>query len=123
MANILDGTKITNPLLAQFYAVQGGLDCYIDSEDLLDLQYNNKALKFDSVALTSAGTAQTIDFTARSGQTAFADATYMIMPFAFDGDGVNTPVKIVPSSKVAGGFQVVNESGVALTFNYICFKL
>jgi len=123
MANITETTQATNPLAGIFYLIQGGLDKWIDYDDLFNLAVDNPSFKFGSESLGAGSSPQSIDFTNRAGQTAFADATFMILPFAFDVDGVFTPVTIVPASKVAGGFDVVNESGVALTFNYLCFKL
>jgi len=84
---------------------------------------DNPSFKFGSESIGSGSSPQFIDFTNRTGQTAFADAVYMILPYAYDTDGIFTPLKIPDSGKAAGGFDVVNESGVALTFNYLCFKL
>lgn len=120
--NILDLTQALNPLNGSLYIVIGGSDYYIETDDLLNLQ-TNQSIRFNSQSITAVATAQTINFSDRSGQVAFADANYMIIPYAYDSDGVLTPVKVPDSGKSASGFTVTNESGVALTFNYIALKL
>jgi hypothetical protein len=119
--NILDLPDIAlNPLDGTTYIVQGGLDKSISTDNLLNVAHN-QSVRFNSQALTTG--LNTINFSDRSGQVDFADTDYLVIPYAFDVDGIPTPVTLPPAGKAVSGFTVNNESGVDLTFNYIAIKL
>lgn len=120
MSNILGQNQASNPIGGSLYIVIGGLDYYIDIDDLANLQ-TNQSIRFNQETLPS-GSSKVL-FATRTGQGDFADTNYLLICSAVDSNGLLAPVKVPVSGYDVDGFDVENESGISLTFKYIALKL